>query len=107
MNQNNFINFNAIFGSTYPAHSNLMGAIWGPGINVAIFIVLYSYRKYWVYLHAFLGLFVCLFTLASTLPILVFTGIISSSSTIAPNMPGSLIHNHYLIGIACMVVVGI
>lgn len=66
------------FGSTYELHSALMAIIWGPGINVAIIVVLYSYRKYYIYLHAFCGIFATVYSIATSLPILLTTGILSS-----------------------------
>jgi len=64
-----------VFGDTFEAHK-FMDAIWGPFINIAIFLVLYSYRKWWVYVHGIFGLFACIYTLATAIPILTFTGIV-------------------------------
>lgn len=107
MNQNqpNYPNYPLLFGSTYNAHSALMAVIWGPGINVAILCAIYSYRMIWPALHGLLTLFACLFSLSTALPILVYTGILPSSTTIDPTTRGSAIHNHEMVGIACMAVI--
>jgi len=90
------------FGSTLDDHTGLMAAIWGPGINVAIFMALYSYRRYPPIIHALAGIFACIYTLATTIPILFTTGIVSSTNTIAINESGFILYIHYLGGIACL-----
>jgi len=57
-----------------------MAIIWGPAINIAIFIVLYGYRRYPFYVHAAAGLFACIYTLATSIPILLTTGILTEGS---------------------------
>lgn len=84
-----------------------MGIVWGPGINIAIILAIYSYRKAWPIIHGIAGTFACIYSLACTLPILFNTGIVSSSSTIDPKRSGPVINAHYLVGIACMVVIGL
>jgi hypothetical protein len=86
------------FGSTYYFHSLLMDLIWGPGINLSILIVLYSYRNYYVYAHSIFGLFATIFTIATSLPILLKTGIISTAPS-GVNDSGSIIYAHYIVGI--------
>ena len=78
-------NSSSVFGFTIDAHTGLMAAIWGPGINVAIFIVLYSYRRYTFIIHALAGFFACIYTLATSIPIIMTTGIVSSDTTLAIN----------------------
>jgi len=75
-----------------------MVAIWGPGINVAIFLVLYSYRRYAFILHALAGLFACIYTLAVTIPIITTTGIVSSNTTLDTRYSSYTIYLHYIIG---------
>ncbi len=89
------------FGSTYEIHEALMGLIWGPGINLAIFLVLYSYRKYYIYLHVLYGLFAATFSLATAIPILLTTGIVTSEEA------GPKLHLHYLVGIASISVISL
>ena len=86
------------YGDTIEAHKEFMGIVWGPIINIGIFLAMYSYRKWWGYVHALIGLFACIFSLASTLPVLIKTGIITDSSTLG---------THYMVGVACMVVIGL
>lgn len=86
------------YGETAEAHEEFMGIVWGPIINIAIFLAMYSYRKWWGYLHALAGLFACVFSLACTLPILATVGIPSS---------GQSLSTHFLVGIACMAVIAL
>jgi hypothetical protein len=73
-----------------------MGIVWGPIINIGIFLVMYSYRKWWGYLHALIGLFACIFSLACTLPILINIGIPSTDQELGI---------HFMVGIACMALI--
>lgn len=82
-----------------------MAAIWGPGINVSIFIVQYSYRRYPFLIHAFCGLFACLFSLSTSIPIVAKTGIISSDSIYALEYYGSNLRSHYIVGITCVSII--
>jgi hypothetical protein len=84
------------FGSTFDYHTGLMAAIWGPGM------ALYSYRRYPPIIHALAGMFACIYTLATTLPILLTTGIVSSTNTIAIHESGWILYIHYLGGITCL-----
>lgn len=94
------------FGSTYDLHSALMALIWGPGINVAIIAVLYSYRKYYIYLHAFCGLFATIYSISTSLPILLTTGILSTDQAGGEHrVTGSTIYAHYIVGITSLSVV--
>ena len=78
-----------------------MDLIWGPGINISILIVLYSYRKYYVYLHSLFGIFATIYGIATALPILLKTGIISKAPT-GVNESGSVIYAHYIVGIIAL-----
>ena len=71
-----FVNPNTIFGFTANAHSNLMGAIWGPAINVGIILSFYGYRKWWGLLHGLVGLVACFYSLITAIPMIVHMGII-------------------------------
>jgi len=53
------------------AHISLMPYIWTVVIDVAVFFAKYKYTKYGVAVHATIGLFVALSTLATALPILL------------------------------------
>lgn len=96
-----------VFGSTAEAHAGLMDVLWGPGINIAIFLSFYSYRKWWGILHGIFGVFACIYTLATSLPILFYTGIIPKDSTQNLKFGASVLNPHYLVGIACMFVIAI
>ena len=87
------------FGPTYDLHSALMAVIWGPGINVSILLVLYSYRKYYIYIHSIFGFFLAVFTIATSLPILLTTGILSTPQRGDVSVSGSTIYAHYIVGI--------
>lgn len=65
------------FGTTVDAHKTMMAIIWGPVIDIVIIIALYNYRKIWGYLHGLAGLFACVYTLATSIPILMTTGMIN------------------------------
>lgn len=64
------------FGPTGSLHKDMIVTIWGPGANVAIFLVFYSYSKWWVWLHSIFFLLGGIYTIATALPIVFFTGII-------------------------------
>jgi hypothetical protein len=88
------------FGSTYELHSALMALIWGPGINFSICLALYSYRKYYIYIHSIFGLFLAIFTISTSLPILLTTGILSTPQRGGEaSVSGSTIYAHYIVGI--------
>lgn len=95
------------FGSTGEFHAGLMGILWGPGANIAIFLVLYNYRKIWVWLHGAYFFIVTILTLASSIPILTYTGIISANSNTNYKYSASTLNIHYLVGIACMIAITI
>jgi hypothetical protein len=93
-----------IFGPTIDSHINVMYLIWGPIINIAIFVVLYSYRRYTFILHALIGLFACLYTLATAIPILMTTGVVTSDNTLNED-EGYTLYVHYMIGITCLSII--
>jgi Ca2+/Na+ antiporter len=72
-----------------------MGFLWSPAANIAIFLIIYSYRKYWVWLHMLFFTGATILTLATSLPILFTTGLI------APNPKLPKIRIHYILGISC------
>jgi hypothetical protein len=59
-----------------------MAIIWGPAADVAIFLVLYNYRKLWTWVHGGFFLFAAIITLATSIPMLTYTGVISANSTV-------------------------
>ena len=89
------------FGSTTGLHKSMMGALWSPCANIAIILIIYSYRKYWVWLHmAFFG-FATIITLVTSLPIWAYTGIISASDPRPFEYSAGTLRAHYILGIVC------
>jgi hypothetical protein len=88
------------------AHTALMAAIWGPGINISIFLVMYSYRRYSFYIHAIFGYFAVIYTLATTISILLTTEVIVDNNTLAITESVSSLHVPDLISITslCLIV---
>lgn len=86
------------FGSTINAHKAAMGIIWGPGINIIIFIGIYSYRKAWPIIHGIIALLACIFSFISSLPILVKTGMLPNDTTLG---------THYRVGISSICLIGL
>lgn len=79
-----------------------MAVIWGPVANIAIFLAYYAYRKAWPWVHGVYFLFAVIVTLASSIPILQTTGVISASSTANyDDFSASTLNAHYIIGIIC------
>lgn len=68
------------YGSSSELHQLLMRYLWGPGANLAVILVLYTYRKWWVWLHALFFVATSTITLITTIPILLTTGIIYPDS---------------------------
>ena len=90
------------FGSTADLHESFMGALWSPCANIAIFLIIYSYRKYWVWLHMLFFTVATIITLASSLPIVFHTGFISPSSTKTyDDWSAATLATHYILGIVC------
>lgn len=94
-----------IFGSTVDSHVNVMAYIWGPGINIAIILALYSYRRYASILHGMMGAGACLFTLATVFPMLEITGVVASDNNITQDVDGYTLYVHYMIGITCIAII--
>ena len=80
-------------GPTSDLHEQSMAYLWGPVINVAIFLALYSYRPYAILLHGLITLFVGVFSLAISLTILYNAGF---------PQPTAKLYNHFNIGFAAM-----
>jgi hypothetical protein len=53
----------------------MMKYLWTIVIDFAIFFALYKYRRYSIYVHIAIGLFVALTTLIVSIPILMEEGI--------------------------------
>lgn len=66
----------AKFGPTSHNHKELMPLIWGPAANIALFLVLYNYRKIWSWIHGAFFSIANIITLSTSLPILFHTGFI-------------------------------
>lgn len=77
-----------------------MAVLWGPGINLAIILAMYSYRKYYVYLHICFGVFITVYSIGTALPILFTTGIISESGK--DGITPSQMYAHYVVGISAL-----
>lgn len=95
-----------IFGPTLQLHRSLMGLLWGLGINLSIFISLYSYKKYSLYLHSLFGIFVFVYSLASSLPILFTTGL-RPQPTNATHPSSETLNLHYLVGLLSLVMISV
>ena len=67
------------FTSAFKFHVYFMGALWSPLANLAIFIVIYNYRKYWIWLHNLFFAFATTITLACSIPIIMKKGISCTS----------------------------
>lgn len=79
-----------------------MGVLWSPCANIAIIIIIYAYRKYWVWLHMLFFTFATIVTLVSSFPILAFTGMIPANSTLKyDDYSASVLRTHYILGIVC------
>ena len=83
-----------------------MSILWIPGANIAIILIIYAYRKYWVWLHMAFFAIATIITLASSFPILSHTGLIPSDSTVDyDDYSASTLRTHYILGIvACSLV---
>lgn len=79
-----------------------MTAIWIPCADLAIILVMYSYRKLWVWVHGAFFLLATIYTIATALPILLSYGIIPADSKIKYKYPTNLINLHFIVGIACL-----
>ena len=62
------------FGDTVNLHILLLRYLWGPGANVLVILVLYSYRKWWAWVHGVLLSLSALLTIAITFPMLIAGG---------------------------------
>ena len=80
-------------GPTASIHEATMSYLWGPVMNVAIFLAMYSYRTYTIILHGFISLLVGIFSLAVSLTILSNTGFPPSTAKL---------YNHVNIGFTAM-----
>jgi hypothetical protein len=90
------------YGPTGEFHAGFMGALWSPLANIAIFLIIYAYRKYWVWLHMAFFVLATIITLASSFPILAYTGMIPANSTQKyEHYSASTLRTHYILGIVC------
>ena len=80
-----------------------MRYLWGPGANIAIILVLYTYRKWWTWVHGTFLALSSIATIALSLPILITTGIVYPDSDFPTNHNKQTLYSHYSIGITCMV----
>lgn len=73
-----------------------MPYLWTFVIDIGIFFALYKYRKYSLFLHIAIGLFVALTTLITSLPILIAEGIPSTEDE-------SYEQRHFIIGFVIII----
>ena len=80
-----------------------MAVLWGPGINLAIILALYSYEKYYVYAHMAFGSLLTVFTISTSLPILLTTQLNFQLQNFQDGHKDPVtMHLHALVGIACI-----
>ena len=89
------------FGDTVNLHILLLRYLWGPGANVLIILVLYSYRKWWAWVHGVLLSLSALLTIAITFPMLIAGGYPYPPDNAKPNQ--IKLYRHASIGVTCMV----
>jgi hypothetical protein len=90
------------YGSTSDMHQLLMLYIWGPGANVLVILALYTYRKWWTWVHGVLFALASITSLVVTIPMLMTTGMIYPDSTFQTSHSHLTLYRHYTIGITCM-----
>ena len=90
------------YGSTGGLHASMMGALWSPCANIAIILIIYSYRKYWVWVHMAYFTFATIITLVSSIPIWFYTGLIPRDSPIVyDDYSAGTLNTHYILGMVC------
>lgn len=91
------------YGPTGQLHATFMAVLWGPGINLAIILALYSYQKYYVYAHMAFGGLLTVFTISTSLPILLTTQLNFQLQILQDgHKDPDTMHIHALVGIACI-----
>ena len=79
-----------------------MGVLWSPCANIAIILIIYSYRKYWVWVHMAFFAIATIITLVTSIPIIFYTGLIDANSTKNyDDYSASTLRTHYLVGLVC------
>lgn len=96
----------SFFGDTIYAHEDVMAEIWGPAANIAILLAYNAHRPWCVYLHGVYFLFVALFTLSTSIPILRSTGIIGRDHQ-SIYFDAKVLNAHYGVGISCLISISI
>ena len=91
------------YGSTSELHTIVLRFVWGPGANVAAILALYTYRKWWTWVHGIFMVLAAIATIVLSLPILMTTGIVYPDSDFPTSHNRQTLYNHYAIGITCMV----
>ena len=74
---------------------------------MAVILVLYTYRKWWLWLHALFFVGSTIITLITSIPILLTTGIVYPDSNFPTSHNRQTLYNHYVLGITCMVLMTI
>ena len=91
------------YGPTGELHATFMAVLWGPGINLAIILALYSYQKYYVYAHMAFGALLTVFTISTSLPIVLTIGLNFQLQNLQDGKKDPVtMHTHTLVGIAGM-----
>ena len=94
-------NLQGKYGETLDLHILLMRYLWGPGANVAVTLALYTYRKWWSWLHGTLLTLAAVLTIAITFPMMISAGFPYPN----PDNPTAFqikIYKHASIGVTCM-----
>ena len=87
-------------------HGNFMSAIWIPCVNIAIILIIYAYRKYWVWLHMAFFVFALVITLVSSFGIYARTGMIPANSTEDyGEYSGNRLRGHYILGFVAIALI--
>lgn len=89
----------ATFGPTSSIHSEFLPWIWGPAADLVIILTLYTYRKIWIWLHGTFFLFATIFTLSTSIPILMYAGIIPADSPRPFKISPQILNLHQITGI--------
>jgi hypothetical protein len=80
-----------------------MGVLWSPLANIAILLALNSYWKYSVLIHGIYFAFATVITVATSFPILSYTGMIPANSTTKyGDFSASSLRTHYILGIVAI-----
>ena len=100
------MDLNDFFGPTAEAHQSFMAFLWGPIINISLFLLHNFYSKYSLILHLIIGLLACIFTIATALSIGSHVGL-EDPILQGFQSTGVKITTHYKLGFACIIILAI